>query len=134
MRLAQLALERGKQAREVVLHHIVAGAGLHRRHRRLFVDRRRHEDERQLGAVPPYDLQGREPAEGRHLVIADDAIPARLREGRLQIRRRIDPPEFERGILALELIDEQQGVVLGVFDQEHAQRPESQSACLKAQA
>src|SRR5215218_6778586 len=65
--IAQLALDGGVQAGQVVLHDVVVGAGLHGRHRGVLAYVAAHDDEREIHeAFAPELLQRRRRAELRH--------------------------------------------------------------------
>ena len=55
--ILQLALHRGRQAREMVLHQVVAGARAHQLHRTLLADVARHHDEREVQRTGLNDRQ-----------------------------------------------------------------------------
>ena len=120
--LSHFTLDDGHQPLEVVLRHVVAGAGLHGRHRLLFADRAGHDDERHVEPAVPEQLERRGSAEVRQAVVADYNVP------RLPIERG---PHGAGGFHAFddrleaaagELADKEARVVLGVLYQQEAER------------
>ena len=88
--LAQLALDRRRQPREVALHDVVVRAGPHRGHGGVFADGARDEDERQIGMLLADDRQRLRAAEARHGVVGDHEVPLGFAELAAQVLGRID--------------------------------------------
>jgi len=84
--LLELALERRDQAREVLLHHVVAGAGLHRLDGDLFAYRAGDEDERDVQPEGAKHLQRVHAAEVRQAEVRDHGVPAFLGDRLGQVR------------------------------------------------
>ncbi len=122
LRLTQLTLDRGEEALELALGEVIARARLHGRDGLVFADRARYTNEGNVQTSLPQERQRRCAAEGRHAVIADDQIPALALEGGQHGRGVVDPLERRLVPPALELAHEQQRVLLGVFDKQHAER------------
>ena len=119
-RLAQLALDRGEEALELPFSHPIVRARLHGGHSHLFADRAGNTDERDVEATLAHQRQRREPAEMRHAVVADHEIPTlAIERGRHGGGAR---DSLMNGLVsaALQLADEQQRVVLGVFGNQHS--------------
>ena len=94
--LAQLALDRRRQPRQVALHDVVVRAGLHRGDGGVFADRARDEDERQIGMLFADDGQRLGAAEARHGVVRDHEVPLGFAELAAQRRRPYRPGARKR--------------------------------------
>ena len=121
-RLAQLALHRRGQAREIALHQIIVRAGLHRRHRDVFANSSGNDNERQVESAVLGDLERRRRAETRHVVIRENDVPCFVRQCGAQRFGRFHP--LKRRLIAglLERADQNAGIKLRVFDDQHPQR------------
>ena len=81
--LPQLTFDGGKQAGQIVFHHIVMGARLHGIHSYLFTNAAGNQNERGIGIVSLGQFQGSLGVEPRQIVVGDDQIPPPLLEGSL---------------------------------------------------
>src|SRR5918993_494592 len=122
LRFFQPPLHGGAQAREVPLHDVVVSPGLHRLYGGFLPDLPRDDDERRLRPRRTEHRQSLRRLEARHLPVGEDHVP------RPSFRER--PPHRLRGVHplvdglvppALELAQEQHGVVLGVLHDQDAQ-------------
>jgi hypothetical protein len=122
VRLAQLPLDRGRQAPQVRLHHVVVRAGLHRLHRGLFADLARDDEERDVDAGLLHDAQRRRRVEGGHRPVAHDRVPRLRAERRAERVGREHPrrPDHQAGVLQRAL--DEQRVRFDVLDEQHVQR------------
>ena len=118
----ELALHGGEQPLEVALGDVVLRAGPHRFHGRVFPDRAGHEDERQVEPALAHQRQRGGAAEMGHAVIGEEDVPLLARQRRPQGVGGVDP--LERGLEAAapQLAHQQQGVVLGVLDDQDVER------------
>ena len=76
-RFSQLALDGGRQSREIPFDDVVVGALLHRRDRDIFTDGARDEDKREVETAFTNDSERHRAAEVRHRVVRDGDIPRR---------------------------------------------------------
>src|SRR5262249_35694117 len=77
----KLALNRRYQALEVSLHYIVLRTGPHCFDRHIFADGPRDKNEGGVRVFFPQHSEGGVSAEGGHVEIANDQVPAPAREG-----------------------------------------------------
>ena len=122
LRLAQLALDRRHQPGEIPLHDVVVRTGLHRGHRRLLADPARHDQERQVEPAGLEHGQRLGGAEVRHVVVGDHDLPRVLGERVAHGVRRVHAHRRRLVPAAPQLVDEEGRVVLGVFDDQDAER------------
>jgi hypothetical protein len=123
-RLGELALDGRAEPAEGVLEHVVLGAGAHGADGDVLADVARDDDERQVGGQAADDVQRQQAAEIRHGVVGNDDVPAAGLEGPLQGLGVIDALTVGLEAGLSEDPDEQQGVVVGVLDDQQAQRPQ----------
>ncbi len=122
LRVPKLALDGWEEAREAVPHHEILGARLHQGRGLIRADVAGDDQE---GGVEPRLLQEGERrgrAEARQRVVAQHDVPLLLPEGRPQAGLGLHP--LRRGLVAAaaQLAQQQLGIVLGVLDQQHAER------------
>jgi len=120
--LRQLALERRPEPPQVLLHHVVVGAGLHRGDRGLLADRPRDEDERDVHAGVAELGQRVEPAEARHAEVGNHRVPGAFEQRLAQRRQVLHAPAFRGEAGLAELPHGQPEVVLGILDREDLDR------------
>ena len=84
-------LDRRRQPLQAVLHQVVVGAGLHRRHRRVFADGAGDDQERGVAFEFAQDAQRRDRREARQIVIGNHHIPFAGRQGRAHAGFILDP-------------------------------------------
>ena len=121
--LAKLALHRGDEPGEPSFEDEIARSRLERVDGRLLADRPGDEDDRQVN--PPLLDEGEDArgVEARHRVIRDDEVPG-LALQRIDHRlARVHPLELGLEAAPPKFAVDEQGVVFGVFDQEHANGP-----------
>ena len=116
LRLAQLPLHGGNEPDEIPLEDVILGARLHHRHRRLFADVPRDDDEREIAPALPEQLQRGGCVELRHRIIGNHQVPGSAIQGRLHGFRRLYA--LENGIIVClpKLLQEQLGVIRRVLD------------------
>src|SRR5439155_6015781 len=119
---AQLAFHRRSQARQVALHQIIIGAGLHRGPRHVLANAARDDEERQIQPALLDDLERLRRAEGRHVVIGENDVPPFLAQRRAQGLRGIDALEGRLITALTQRIDEDARVKLRVLDDQHPER------------
>jgi len=115
--LLQFSFDSRGQARQGILHHVIVSPSLHRRHCGLLANSSGYQDERQVGAAIPQQLQGRHPAKTRQLVIGDDHVPHLTGQRRAHRIGRFDP--FHDGVETplVQLPLDQKGVMFRVFNE-----------------
>jgi hypothetical protein len=105
-----------------VFGHEVVRAGAHGRHGEVLGDRPRDDQERQVDAVLGQDAEGRRGAEPGHRVVGDHEVEGVPPQGRAHGRLVVHAHREDLVTGARQLADDQRGVVLGVLDDEEAQR------------
>ena len=117
--LDELALERRRQPRQVLLRHEVVRPGLENRDCRRFVDGSRYDDERQVETAGLHQRQGVGTGEIGQRMIADDGVDAgRERHG---VTGAIAHACCARRIARLaQGAEEDAGVLVGVFDEQES--------------
>ena len=120
--LAQLALERGQEPREIVLHDIVVGARFHHVDGDVLADRARDENERDVAPGFARDRERLGPAELRHGEIRDDEMGLELVELAPKIRFGLHPAALEIEASALQLALHQLGVGFAVLRNQYPER------------
>lgn len=121
-RLAELALDRGGEAGEVVLHQVVVGAAAHQLDRGLVADGARHHDE---GQVEPARVQLGERAarvEAGQVEVRQHHVPGLAGERRAHLRRALDAAMVQREAGPPQRAQHQQRVALGVLHHQHGER------------
>ena len=120
--LAQLAIHRRRQPRQVALHDVVVGAGLHRGHGGVFANGARDKNERQIGMLFADDGERLRAAKARHGVVRDHEIPLGFAELATQVGCRVYSARENVVASARERRYNQSRIVLGVFDLQQPQR------------
>ena len=120
--LGTLALHRGREAREVVLHEVVVRAGLHRGDGVRLVDGARDEDERYVEAALVQTGQRLDRVELREPVVGNDHVPRRGQQSLLEALGGIDAVKAHQPPLGLERVHDERRVRLRILDQEDAER------------
>ena len=115
--LGALALHRGSEPGEVVLHEVVVRPGLHRCDGRRLVHRAGDEDERDVQAAFLKSGQCFQGVELRHPVVGDDDVPGRGEERVLERIGGVHAVEAHQPALGLERMDDQGRVRLRVLDE-----------------
>src|SRR5918995_232072 len=119
----ELPLDSAVESGQVILHEVVVGAGLHGRDGGVLADLAAHDDERQVHQpLGPEQLQGRQRTEGRHGMVGDDKVPTSSDERSLHGRRGLDPLPGRVVSTPAQHPHQEQGVVLGVFDEQDSER------------
>src|SRR5215203_2048594 len=106
---------------EVALHHVVVGSAAHRLDRDVLPYPSGHNDERRIRAGIVGHLQGLQRRKARHLVVRDDH-PPRQPERFFHLFGGVHPLMVYFVPGASKPAQKQQGVVLGVLHEQHAQR------------
>ena len=122
LRFFQFAFQRRRKPSQARLHHVVAGAGLHRGHGGGLADGAGNEDERNIEAGRAENSERIQAGESRHAEIRDDCVPALLRQRALQVRRRLDTLVRRVEPAAMQRPQCQYCVVFGVLDDEDFDR------------
>jgi hypothetical protein len=114
----QFAPYDGGQARQVVLHHVVLGAGPHGGHGGLLAEGAGDEDEGQVGVVGADDLQRPVAPEAGHGVVGEDDVPGALGEGGAHGRLVGHPLPAGPEAGGLQVVQQQQGIVFRILGDE----------------
>src|SRR5207249_4778685 len=120
--LAQLALERRWEPREIVLHDIVVRAGLHHVDGDVLPDRARNENERDVAPGLARDRERLAPAELRHGEIRDDEMRLELVQLATKVRFALHPAALEGEPSAFQLALDQLGVGFAVLRKQYPER------------
>src|SRR5574341_933349 len=115
--IAELSFHRGDQTGEVPLDDVVVGSRPHRPNGDVLADIARNDDERQVQPALVEHLQGRKPAERGEDVVRDDDVPFAVRKRLPHGIRRLDPLVARLIPSTLQLAEQQERVVLRIFDQ-----------------
>jgi hypothetical protein len=121
-RFAQLPIDRREQALEIALDDVVVRAGLHRQHRRILADGPGYEDERHIGVALLDHFQRAASAEARHREVDQHEVPRLVGERVLECLGGVYAVMDRLVAAALELMQEQCGVIDRILDHEHMQR------------
>ena len=121
-RLAKLARDRGRQAREIAFHQVIIRAGLHRRHCDVFADASGNNEKRQIESAVLNDLERLRRAERGHVVVGENDVPCFVCQCGAQRFGGFNP--LKRRLIAtlLERADQDAGIELRVFDDQHPER------------
>jgi len=117
--LAQLALERGQEPREIVLHDIVVGARFHHVDGDVLADRARDENERDVAPGFARDRERLGPAELRHGEIRDDEMGLEPVELATKLRFGLHPEALEIEASAFQLALDQLSVGFAVLREQY---------------
>ena len=121
--VAKLALDRGHQARELALEHIVVGARAHGLYSHLFADRSGYDDEGKVQVKFLGDGQGAQTAESGQRPIARDEVPGSCGEGDAHRGLVLDALRIDGTPQPLERFQEQFHIGRRVLDDQDAERP-----------
>ena len=118
----QLATDDGNQALQVAFHESIAGTRVERARGEVFFHGAGNEDEWNIQAAGTKQRECFRSAEAGHAVVTNDEIPWGAAECRCQRVRGLYALERERESRAPELVCQQLGVSLRIFDQQQAER------------
>src|SRR5215203_1127636 len=119
----ELPVDGAVEPGQVILHEVVLGAGFHGRDGCILPDPAAHYYERQANKpLTPEQPERRQRAEGRHGMVGDYEIPTASIERCLHGRRGVDP--LPAGVVPTpaQHPHQEQGVVLGVLDEQDFER------------
>ncbi len=119
--LPQLALDRGAEAREIVLEQVVAGSCAHRLYCGLLADDPRDHDQGHVEIAAREHLEGIEGAETGDEVVGEDDVPLPAIERVGHSVRAVHPLPLRNETMSLERACDQPRVVLVVLDEEDPQ-------------
>lgn len=117
----QFPLDGGDQAREVVLHDVVAGADFHGAHCCFLAEGARNEEKRDAETTIFDDPQGFEAAEIRHGMVGENKIPRLRGQSGFQLGGGFDSSGLHVVAAMAELAKDQGRIELGIFDEEQAE-------------
>src|SRR5215208_4687090 len=130
----ELPLDGAVEPGQVILHEVVVGTGFHGRDGCVLPDTAAHYDERHVyKPLTSEQTERRQRAEGRHGMVRDDEIPTASIERGLHGRRAIDPLPDGAVPTPAQHPHQEQGVVLGVLDEQDSER-HTHSGASSAQA
>src|SRR5215207_2623395 len=119
----ELPLDGAVEPGQVILHEVVVGTGFHGRDGCVLPDPAAHYNERKVyKPLTPEQPERRQRAEGRHGMVGDDEIPTASNERGLHSRLGVDP--LPGGVVPppAQHPHQEQGVVLGVLDEQDIER------------
>ncbi len=119
-RRGQRARDRGHEPRTIVLHDVIDRSPVQRLDGPLLADRRRDEDEGNVGRARANDLERPDAVEAREAVVGENEVRPELRQRRAQRGLGVDPQRFRGEPALAKVAREQLGVLHDVLDQQHA--------------
>src|ERR687897_721218 len=126
----ELPLDGAVEPGQIILHEIVVGTGFHGRDGGVLPDTAAHYDERHVQkTLTPEQPERRQRTEGRHGMVGDDEVPTAFDERGLHGHRGVDP--LPGGVVSTpaQLPQQEQGIVLGVLDEQDSERNTHSVTC-----
>jgi len=120
--VGQLAAHHRHQAADIVFHHVVVGARLHREHGGFLAHSTRHQDERDVEPAAGHHGECCEPVELRHRIVGNHHVPRLALERRDHGFRSANPFMDWRIAAAAQGFDDQIDIFFAIIDAQQFQR------------